>query len=80
MLRVDLLSTLNQMYIHPIDVSFNGTHWNKWDQEIKKMGVCYTHCVILNGLHQLEINPSFPNKNELKKLQTFCEKETAVFY
>ena len=80
MLRVGSLSTPNQMYIHPIDISFNGIHWNKWDQDVKSMGVSYVYCTILDGLCELEINPSFPNKNELKKLQEFCEKCTKILY
>lgn len=68
------------MYIHPVDISFNGIHWNKWDQEVKNMGKFYAHCVILNGLRSLDLNPSYPNKNELKQLQEFCEEETKILY
>jgi hypothetical protein len=68
------------MYIHPIDISLNGIHWNKWDQRIKNMAKFYVYCVLLDGLKKLEINPSFPVESELLNLQVFCEEETKILY
>lgn len=68
------------MYVHPVDISFNGIHWNKWDSKIKHMGKFYSHCVILEGLRKCEIHPSFPELEDLIDLRDFCEEETKILY
>jgi hypothetical protein len=75
-----LLSILDLMYIHPTDTSFNGVHWNKWDQRIKNMGKLYVDCVLLKGLDKMKINPSYPSESDLKKLKFFCDYETRILY
>lgn len=72
------MPSILKMFINPVDISFNGVHWNKWDQRIKNMGKFYVHCVLLKGLYKVEINPSHPSENDLKKLEIFCEQETFI--